>query len=78
MTDRISEESLNHFLANARLEATQPIKMYGGDRIQIWLENGAFLSIGINTYGDELDIDLLGPSPPDCPLSRREHEHESG
>jgi hypothetical protein len=61
----ISEKTLNRFLAGAQLEAVQPIKMYGRDRIQVWLENGSFLSIGINAYGDELDISLLGPSPPE-------------
>lgn len=59
----ITEETLNHFLAGATLEATQPIKMYGDNRIQIWLENGSFLSIHIE--GDILHFDLLGPGPPE-------------
>jgi hypothetical protein len=44
--------------------------MYGRDRIQVWLENGSFLAIGINAYGDELDIELLGPSLPDEEMQR--------
>jgi hypothetical protein len=58
--------------------------MYGRDRIQIWLENGSFLSIGINAYGDELDIELLGPSPPIekrngiCGRNRRQRRLKTG
>jgi hypothetical protein len=71
MATNINEDSLNRFLKGQQLETVQPIKMYGKDRIQIWLENGSFLSISINTRGDELNIDLLGPD-----LTEREHIHE--
>jgi hypothetical protein len=66
----ISEKTLNRFLAGAQLKTVQPIQMYGRDRIQVWLENGSFLAIGINAYGDELDIELLGPSLPDEEMQR--------
>lgn len=58
----ITEESLNHLLAGLCLNTLQPIKQYGANRIQIWFENGAFLSIWAN---DDLNIDLLGPEPPE-------------
>jgi hypothetical protein len=61
------EITFNHLLAGQQLEAVQPIKMYGDDRIQIWLENGAFLSICSDA---PLEIDLLGPSPPEREIMR--------
>lgn len=62
MANNISEESLNTFLRGMQLETVQPIKMYGPDRIQIWGEDGWFLSISSDSA---LSIDLLGPDPPE-------------
>lgn len=69
------EETLNRLLCGLQLETVQPIKMYGDDRIQIWGEGGWFLSIHSDS---PLEIELLGPSPPEREQLREMWEDEDG
>lgn len=62
--NRISEQSLNRFVSGAKIDHA---KIYESG-IQIWLENGSFISA--YAYRGKIKVDLLGPDPPDKEIMR--------
>ncbi len=64
MYNRINEQSLNRFVSGAKIDH---IKIYESD-VQIWLENGSFISAYV--HRGRIRMDLLGPDPPDKEVMR--------